>query len=1066
MLKAAGSHAAHLIVEALLGLAGLAVIAGCVLAWRLGQGPIDITALVQREAPRLAESGTRVTIGAAALTWEGFHDPESPLDIRWRNIAISSAAGGPPILLPQGRVTIATSRLLLGQIVPRVIDLDHPSVHLVRDAAGTLRVDFGQTPPPQATRRSAPPPSAPGGATGGATAGATGGSAAVFLRDLANPTHRGSGLTFLAQLRQIHIRDAEFTVQDAIIGSDWHATASHFDLDRQRDGRITGTAGIELSQGAAHASLHAQAELTQAGTHVTASTSPLSPAALATIFPGLAALTAPVGLQLDATLSPQLALLGATAMLHAGSGVLHAGTGQVALRDADIAVQAAPAPGGISVTMPNFRITLVPPTLATGPAPTLSGHATLTRDTAGIRAAFALDLDHAAFADLPAYWPPGTGGGSRPWLVENITTGLAQDGHVQGTLTAAPDFSNLAVTSLGGTISATGLSVHWLRPVPPIEHASGKLTIENADTLQIDMPTGTQGPIQLSDGHIRIIGLSKKDQVGDISVHAEGGLADTLALLNHKRLGLLSRRPIAMQNPSGKVATTITVRLPLDARVKFDDITIAAKARLSDVHLGGVAAGRDLDDGQLALAVDTNDLKITGTGTVSAIPATLAVMMDFRDGPPSQVLEHVTAQGTATPAEATQAGLPDGIFTEGTAALSVDYSDRRDRSGEVDLAANLRSSALTTPLGWTKGAGQTATASARLTLFDNSLTGIDQIRASGPNLAIASHVETQGGALRVLRLDQLRIGQTNAAGSIAMPRTKGDRWRINLRGPTLDLSTFFKKRDADSTPDDDTRRGTPWTVDIAFDQVLLAKDEVMNTVALHADDDGLHVQDGELSAGPTGQVRASITPLPPATPGGQSPGRKLIVDASEAGGVLLAAGVADNIRDGHLRVDAVYADTQPHAPLRGTATLEQFRITNAPAVGRLLKAATLYGAVDLLRGPGLGFQKALVPFRWQQRVLHLDSARAFSASLGITAQGDIDLRQRVANVSGTIVPAYFFNQLLGKIPVVGKLFSPEKGGGVFAATYSVRGKLADPKIGVNALSALTPGFLRKAFGSP
>ena len=125
---------------------------------------------------------------------------------------------------------------------------------------------------------------------------------------------------------------------------------------------------------------------------------------------------------------------------------------------------------------------------------------------------------------------------------------------------------------------------------------------------------------------------------------------------------------------------------------------------------------------------------------------------------------------------------------------------------------------------------------------------------------------------------------------------------------------------------------------------------------------------------------------------------------------------------------------------------------------------TLYGAVDLLRGPGMGFQKALVPFRWQQRVLYLQSARAFSASLGITAQGDIDLRQHVADVTGTIVPAYFFNQLLGKIPLLGQLFSPEKGGGVFAARYAVRGRLADPKVSVNPLSALTPGFLRNVFG--
>jgi hypothetical protein len=67
-------------------------------------------------------------------------------------------------------------------------------------------------------------------------------------------------------------------------------------------------------------------------------------------------------------------------------------------------------------------------------------------------------------------------------------------------------------------------------------------------------------------------------------------------------------------------------------------------------------------------------------------------------------------------------------------------------------------------------------------------------------------------------------------------------------------------------------------------------------------------------------------------------------------------------------------------------------------------------------------------------------------------------------MQGTIVPAYFFNSLLGKIPLVGRLFSPERGGGVFAASYTLAGPLDNPDVSVNPLTALTPGFLRGLFG--
>ena len=125
---------------------------------------------------------------------------------------------------------------------------------------------------------------------------------------------------------------------------------------------------------------------------------------------------------------------------------------------------------------------------------------------------------------------------------------------------------------------------------------------------------------------------------------------------------------------------------------------------------------------------------------------------------------------------------------------------------------------------------------------------------------------------------------------------------------------------------------------------------------------------------------------------------------------------------------------------------------------------TLYGLLDVLRGPGIGFSKLVAPFSLLDQTLQLNDARAFSSSLGLTAKGRLDLGGEKMDMEGTIVPAYFFNSLLGNIPLVGKLFSPETGGGVFAARYTLRGPIQDPDVFVNPLSALTPGFLREIFG--
>jgi hypothetical protein len=272
----------------------------------------------------------------------------------------------------------------------------------------------------------------------------------------------------------------------------------------------------------------------------------------------------------------------------------------------------------------------------------------------------------------------------------------------------------------------------------------------------------------------------------------------------------------------------------------------------------------------------------------------------------------------------------------------------------------------------------------------------------------------------------------------------------------LDLSGMLQKRDQQTQTDDDDKPGPPWSADIAFGQLILTRDKILAPASLNAASDGTRILHAKVSAGAGGQVRGSITPV--------AGGRRLEIESSDAGAVLLAAGVADNIRGGRLKLTGRYNDAVAHSPLAGSATMDNFRVVDAPAIGRLLQAMTLYGAMDVLRGPGLGFAQAVVPFTWQQRVLHLSGARAFSSSLGLTAQGNLDMRRHVADLDGTIVPAYFFNHLLGQIPLVGRLFSPEAGGGVFAASYSVRGPLKDPHVGVNPLAALTPGVLRKLFG--
>ncbi|MEJ0047813.1 MAG: DUF3971 domain-containing protein [Rhodospirillales bacterium] len=288
----------------------------------------------------------------------------------------------------------------------------------------------------------------------------------------------------------------------------------------------------------------------------------------------------------------------ATLKAEVGAGTLRAGRGQIAVASASAELRT----DGHDLHLQSLRLAQRPAAGAHLAPPTLTASADARRTPAGWHATFSAGLDHASFADLAAYWPLGTGGGARPWVTQNITAGTATDGHATGAVDVAADLSSLAVTALEGGVSASDMTVYWLRPVPPLEHAAALLTIDGPDALHIDMPRAAQGALAASAGRIAITGLSRAHQIGDIAVSVDGGLKPLLDLLNNPRLRLLSRRPIPLTDPAGTASVKLRMTLPLEDSVTFDQMGVSATAKLTKVHLGKIAAGRDLDDGTLDLA--------------------------------------------------------------------------------------------------------------------------------------------------------------------------------------------------------------------------------------------------------------------------------------------------------------------------------------------------------------------------------------------------------------------------------------------------------------------------------
>ena len=1022
------------------------------MAWRLSQGPMDLPWLTSRLEDAVNANGgpTKLTIGSVALAWEGFRrGVERPLDLRVTNVTVADQAGGRRMSIPSAEVSLSMYELLLGRVALGSIEVDQPRLTLVRGADGALSVDIGSLSEP--TDNSEPTNATP---------------VADLLAELARParTDRDRRNTLFGQLREVRVHDARVSIIDRALGVTWRAPKAEIDLVRHPRGGVEGTAELTLALADQEAHLGLSATLAAGGgdTHLRARMTPISPAALARAAPSLAALSAldaPVGAEASFDLDQKLGLRDVRFDLHAGAGTAHLGKGSVPFVEAVLVGSATPD----AISVQTLRVALRG--RATGPTTHLETQGTVQRGTERISAAFSVDLDQVDFADLPALWPEGVGGHARGWLLENITAGTAHNGHVDVGLEATPDLSDVVLTRATGTLDGDGLQVHWLRPVPPIDNGRAQLRIIDPDTLEIVVSGGRQQPrkgataLLIRDGRMRITGIMQQHQTGVIEANISGSLPDALAMLREPRLRLLDRHPIDLKDPAGQASVKLNVTLPLENKVTMDDVGIQAQAHLEDVHLTSIAAGQNLDDGVFDLDANADGMKLNGRALLASVPATVDASMDFRAGPPTQAVQTVTVTGQANAAQLAAVGLDATSVLSGPMQLSATLTERRNGAGDVAVASDLTPSELTVAaLAWHKPRGVVAKATARVALDHDRLVRLDSVQVEGEGVALRGRGTFSDGKLAQVQLDRLVLGRTVAQATVRLPENTANPIEVNCGGSVLDLSQRMERTTPPHKPAArEPPPGPPWVLDAKFDRVLMARGAVLDGVTVHAVNNGSVFRQLRFDArtGAQGLIQMQIMP-----DGG---GRRLVVNAADAGELLRGLDYIKTMQGGKLSVEGHYEDAQPGRPLIGTANIEDFRIQNAPALGKLLQAMTLYGLVEVARGPGLGFTRMEAPFRLTDDALQINDARAFSSSLGLTAKGAIDLNEQQIDMQGTIVPAYFFNSLLGNIPLVGKLFSPERGGGVFAASYSVRGPLEDPQVSVNPLAALTPGFLRGLF---
>jgi len=680
--------------------------------------------------------------------------------------------------------------------------------------------------------------------------------------------------------------------------------------------------------------------------------------------------------------------------------------------------------------------------------PTVDGalKAEIAPDGLGESLKLRLDLKPSVTQDAVRLWPQFINPDVRDWASRNM-----HGGRIEGVMVAnwsAADLDAMdhkrAVSpdSVHGSFATHGVGVDLLPGLPPMTSGEGTGTFTGhefkvaADRATMDL-TPTR---RIFADHLTFeIPDTTPREVVDARARTHlSGAADALA-------DLLSREPLRKQagvqiDPAtvkGQAEGDLTLDLKLGKTVKPEDSQFHAAGALSNLTLDKFVGPEKLDQGSFTFAADRNAMTMSGDGELFGSPAHI----DASRAPGEEGAATLTA--TLEQAARAKRGMNLGWLTGPLPIKLKAPLSRTSADVEVDLAA----AGVDNPIpGVSKAAGKPGKATFQIKPSPEGAS-VSNLAIDFGTVSLRGSAEVAAdGEIQTAKITQARISPGDSVQADVV--NTANLIKATVRGATFDARPLIKSIAVQGSPSQSDAKDFDLDMKVAAvtganRQTILGMD--LN-FSRHGGDDRLVSLRGRLGQGVLGASR-----------GGDG---TLRLSAGDAGALAKFADLYTRMEGGDL---SLVLQSSGDAS-SGAATVTNFALRDEPAFRALVAAAPSPTQDESVDSRDARFQKMTIAFERVPGQLDIKDAVIYNPVMGLTTAGVVNFARGTVDVSGTFVPAYSVNTLLGKIPLVGVLLSGGQNEGVIGITYRAQGPLADPKLTINPLSAIAPGILRKILG--
>jgi hypothetical protein len=668
--------------------------------------------------------------------------------------------------------------------------------------------------------------------------------------------------------------------------------------------------------------------------------------------------------------------------------------------------------------------------------------------------------------DALKYWPVAAAGGARRWIEANISDGNAGPFRVDANLPAgAMDQDSLPDNALTVSFPLENVTASYIQGMTPLTRARGEARL-SGDAFRLTVSSANVGPLPVTNGDVVINDLHTRGTVSRIKAHTEGRMSDVMALVDQEPLGYGKRFGINPATTGGRAEIDLDFGVPLLRDLPIEQLRIGVTAKVTELALP--IENRKLEHGMANFAIGSQSLTSQGTATLSGVPLNFKWTEDFAA---TGISTRVNLAAKLDDATRASLGLSEPKWLTGPMPVTLDLTGRRFHFDDASLKADLTDAvAVFSTVNLEKPAGVPAHASAMLHFGDAGAVAFKDLAIAGDDLNVEGALALDGdGKIVNISLSNVRAG-ANTDFAMTLEPIAGGGLAVRVQGKSLDASHFFpdeKKKAANAPAPADDEFQNPFSLNATLDKVVFRDERGLRDSTLAVSfgaNQKLTAFSLDAAQSGKGKVTGRLTVA--------NGVRNLSIDSDDAGAFINAFTGFTSIHNGALAArvsfpgDGAPPPVIPKSPLpdyQGTITLNNALLTEQPFVARLLAAGSLDGPLRLLQGQGILLGKVEMAFNVRGKTVTIHEGRVTGGALGGTFEGMLDRKQERIDLTGTMVPAYAVNSMLGSVPIIGDILVSKKGEGVFGFTYAMKGNLNEPSLAVNPLSVLTPGIFRRIF---